>query len=70
MEKPIHGIQFNPVTNHFAMGREFLEIYSLDNILEEHKMEPLFKHLGMRYNETYLEETSISLIGITSLQWL
>lgn len=31
--KPIHGIQFNPATNHFAIGREYLEIYSLDKVL-------------------------------------
>ena len=48
LEKPIHGLQFNPTTTHFAMGREYLEIYSLQKILEERKMEPLFKHLGMR----------------------
>ena len=66
LEKPIHGIQFNPVTNHFAMGREYLEIYSLDSILEGHKMEPIFTHLGMRYFFSYSEETYMSSTGILS----
>lgn len=64
LEKPIHGIQFNPVTNHFAMGREYLEIYSLDSILEGHKMEPIFTHLGMRYFFSYSEEIYMSSTGI------
>ena len=34
LEKPIHGIQFNPATDHFAIGREYLEVYSLQKILE------------------------------------
>ena len=24
LDKPIHGIQFNPANNHFAIGREYL----------------------------------------------
>jgi len=45
------------------VGREYLEIYSLTKILEENKMEPIFRHLGMRYVFIYLGATFMNLTG-------
>ena len=41
-------MQFNTTTDHFAIGKEYLEIYSLNKIIEEKKMEPIFTHQGMK----------------------
>ena len=46
---PIHSVQFNPNSNHFAVGKDHLSIYNLDNILETHLFEPLFTHYGLKY---------------------